>query len=183
MDPEKIDRLRHPGFTIQRRGYDRREVDNLLGSLVDWLESDAPAEIGDLAVKRKLELVGRSTSRILQTTEEEAAQLRRRVDDECEELREDAEAAALTTRRAADDYAARVRAEADEDARRAAEAAEAKVAEIVADGERRRAEIERLIGELDVRRELGVQDLERLRDEIAATIEAHRSGAGAVAEG
>ena len=56
MDPDQIDRLRHPGFTLARRGYDRREVDNLLGSLVDWLESDAAGEIGDLAVRRKIEL-------------------------------------------------------------------------------------------------------------------------------
>ena len=101
MDSEQIDHLRHPGFTVARRGYDRREVDHLLRSLVDWLESDAADEIGDLAVKRKLELVGRSTSRILQTTEEEAAQLRRRTQEECDELREDAEAASISTRRAA----------------------------------------------------------------------------------
>ena len=63
MDVDQIERLRRPGFTLARRGYDRREVDNLLGSLIDWLESDAPGEIGDLAVKRKLELVGRSTNR------------------------------------------------------------------------------------------------------------------------
>jgi DivIVA domain-containing protein len=177
MDPKQIDRLRHPGFTIARRGYDRREVDNFLGSLVDWLESDAPEEIGDVAVKHKLDLVGRATSRILQTTEEESAQLRRRVEEQCEELREDAEAAALSTRQAADDYAERTRAKADDEARQTEQAAEAKAAGIVAEGERRRAEIERVIGELEVRREVSVQDLQRLRDEITATIEAHRSGA------
>ena len=183
MDPKQIDRLRHPGFTIARRGYDRREVDNLLGSLVDWLESDAAEEIGDLVVKHKLELVGRSTSRILQTTEEEAAQLRRRVEEECAELSEDAEAEALSTRQAAEDFAQRVRTQADDDARETEEAARARAAEVVAQGERRRAEIERVIGELEVRREVSVQDLERLRDELAATIEAHRSGAPAPAEG
>jgi hypothetical protein len=165
MDPKQIDRLRHPGFTIARRGYDRREVDNLLGSLVDWLESDAAEEIGDVAVQRKLELVGRSTSRILQTTEEESAQLRRRVEEECEELREDAEAAAQGTRRAADEYAEAVRAKAAGEA-----------AEIVAEGERRRARIEEDIAELDQRRQAAVQDLGRLRDELGATIDAHRPG-------
>ena len=55
MDWKDIDRLRDPGFTVTRRGYDHREVDRLLGSLVDWLETDAAKELGALAFKRKLE--------------------------------------------------------------------------------------------------------------------------------
>ena len=47
MDWNDIDRLRDPGFTVARRGYDAREVDRLLGSLVDWLETDAARELGD----------------------------------------------------------------------------------------------------------------------------------------
>lgn len=174
MDPKQIDRLRHPGFTLARRGYDRREVDNLLGSLVDWLESDAAGEIGDLAVQRKLELVGRSTSRILQTAEEESSQLRRQVEEECEELRDDAQEAAKIARQAADDYAKKTRAKADQDARRSAEAADAKAAEIVEEGERRRAEVEWAIGELENRRAAAIQELDRLQAQLASAIGTHR---------
>jgi hypothetical protein len=177
MDAEQVERLRHPGFTLARRGYDRREVDNLLGSLVDWLESDAAEDIGDVAVKRKLELVGRSTSRILQTAEEESAQLRRHVLEECEELRADAQEAARITRQAADDYAKKTRAKADQDASRSAEAAEAKAAQIVEEGERRRAEIEWAIGELENRRAATLQELDRLQAQLASAIGTHRPGA------
>jgi hypothetical protein len=177
MDVDHIERLRRPGFTLARRGYDRREVDNLLGSLIDWLESEAPGEIGDLAVKRKLELVGRSTSRIMQTAEEESSKLRQHVVDECEELRAEADEAAKLTRQAADDYAKKTRAKTDQDARRAAEAAEAKAAQIVEEGERRRAEIEWAIGELENRRGATIEELDALQAHLASAIGTHRSGA------
>jgi len=177
MDVEQIERLRRPGFTLARRGYDRREVDNLLGSLIDWLESDAPGEIGDLAVKRKLELVGRSTSRILQTADEESSKLRQHVEDECEELRAEADEAAKLTRQAADDYAKKTREKADQDAAHSGKAAEAKAAQIVEEGERRRAEIEWAIGELENRRGAAIQELDNLQAQLASAIGTHRSGA------
>jgi cell division septum initiation protein DivIVA len=177
MDWKDIDRLRDPRFTVARRGYDRREVDRLMGSLVDWLETDAATELGELAVKRKLEHVGKSTSRILLTTEEESAQMRRRTQEECAELRSQAEAASLKTRQAADEYAESVRAKADEDARRAGEAAGAKAKQIVEEGERRRAQIEVMVTELGARRDGTIQELERLRAELASTIGTHKSGA------
>jgi hypothetical protein len=178
MDVEQIERLRRPGFTLARRGYDRREVDNLLGSLIDWLESEAPGEIGDVAVKRKLELVGRSTARILQTAEEESSKLRQHVADECEELRADADEAAKLTRQAADDYAKKTRAKADQDADQSAKAAKAKAAQIVEEGERRRAEIEWAIGELESRRGAAIQELDNLQAQLMSAIGTHRPGAG-----
>jgi hypothetical protein len=176
MDAEQIERLRRPGFTLARRGYDRREVDNLLGSLIDWLESDAPGEIGDIAVKRKLELVGRSTGRILQTAEEESSKLRQHVVDECDELRAEAGEAVKLTRQAADDYAKKTRAKADQDAQQTTKAAEAKAAQIVAEGERRRAEIEWAIGELENRRGAAIQELDNLQTQLASAIGTHRPG-------
>jgi cell division septum initiation protein DivIVA len=175
MDWNDIDRLRDPGFTVARRGYDRREVDRLLGTLVDWLETDAAKQVGELAVKRRLEFVGKSTARILLTTEEESEQLRRLTDEECEELRSEAEAAALTARQAADDYAKKVRAKADEDARQTTDAARASVKQIVEDGERRRAEIEAVVSELEARRDRTIQELDRLRAELSSTIGTHES--------
>jgi DivIVA domain-containing protein len=175
MDRNDIERLRDPGFTTARRGYDQREVDKLLGSLVDWLETDAAKELGGVAVTRKLELVGKSTARILLTAEEESAQLRRATEEECEKLRSSAETASLKVRQAADEYAAGQRAKADEDARRTATAAHAKATEIVEEGDRRRAQIEAVVIELKSQRDHTVQELERLRTELASTIGTHTS--------
>ena len=95
MDWEEIERLRVEGFTLARRGYDRHEVDKFLGALLDWLETDAAKDLGGAAVKRKLELAGKSTAQILLTTENESEQMRRQTEKECAELRSEAEAAAL----------------------------------------------------------------------------------------
>src|SRR5215211_5057054 len=135
MDWKDIDRLREPGFTVARRGYDQHEVDRLLGSVVDWLETDAATQLADVTVKRKLELVGKSTTRILLTTEQEAEQMLRRAEDECAELRSQAEAAALDTQRAAEAHARQVREKAEQEARRTTEAATTKARQIVEEGE------------------------------------------------
>ena len=177
MEWNDLDRLRDPGFTVARRGYDRREVDKLLGSLVDWLEKDAATQLGDVTVKRKLELVGRSTTRILLTTEQESEQMLRRAEDECAELRSQAEAAALDTQRAAEAHARQVREKAEQEARRTTEAATTKARQIVEEGERRRAQIDAVIAELEARRDATVRELERLREELGSTIAEHGAGA------
>jgi cell division septum initiation protein DivIVA len=174
MEWKDIDRLREPGFAIVRRGYDRHEVDRLLANLVDWLETDAARDLGDLAVLRKLEFVAKSTARILVTTEEEAVALRRLTEEECEELRSQAEAASTETRRAADEYAREVREQADEDARETAEAARDEATRIIAEAERRRAEIDAEVGELHAHRDNTLQDLERLRGELSSAIGTHK---------
>jgi DivIVA domain-containing protein len=177
MDWNDIERLRIHGFAVARRGYDRREVDKFLGSLVDWLETDAPKDLGGMAVKRKLELAGKSTAQILLTTEKESEQMLRQTEEECADLRGRAEAASRETRRAAEEHAAKVREKADEDARRTGEAASAKSKRVVEEGERRRAQIEAVIGELEARRDGALQELRRLHGELASTIEKHQSGA------
>ena len=138
-------------FTVARRGYDRREVDKFLGALLDWLETDAPKDLGGMAVKRKFELAGKSTAQILLTTENESEQMLRQTEEECADLRGQAEAASRETRRAADEHAAKVREKADEDARRTGEAASAKAKRVVEEGERRRAQIDAVIAELEAR--------------------------------
>jgi hypothetical protein len=109
MDWNDIERRRVHGFTVARRGYDRREVDKFVAALGDWIETDAGKDLGDQAVKRKLELVGKSTAHILLTTEQEAEALRAQTEEECAELRSQADAASAETRRAADEYAKKVR--------------------------------------------------------------------------
>jgi DivIVA domain-containing protein len=162
MDWKDIDRLRDPGFTEARRGYDRREVDRFLGSLVDWLETDAATELGDLTVQRKLEHVGKSTGRILLVAEEESEKLRRLTDKECADLRAEAEAAAQKAREAADRYAHDVRTKADADAKQTIE-----------EGERRRAEIDAVVSELEARRDGTIKELDRLRAELSSAIGPH----------
>jgi DivIVA domain-containing protein len=174
MEWSDIERLREPGFTVSRRGYDQREVDRLLGSLADWLESDAATQLADVTVKRKLELVGKSTTRILLTTEQEAEQMRRRTQDECAELRSEAEAAAVQTRRAAEAQASEAREKAEHDAQRTTRAATAEASRIVEEGEARRGQIEAVIAELEARRQNTIGELERLQAAVAATIADHR---------
>jgi molecular chaperone DnaK (HSP70) len=173
MDSNHIERIRAPGFPIARRGYEQRAVDNFLASLADWLETDAATDLGQVAVQRKLELVGKSTAHILLTTEQESEQMRRRAREECAELRSEADAAALATRQAADEYAKKVREKAEQDARKASDAASAKAKQIVEEGERRRAQIEELVNELDTRRNRALAELDHLRAEIATTLERH----------
>jgi DivIVA domain-containing protein len=175
MDVEHIERRRVHGFAASRRGYDKHEVDRFLADLTEWIETDAARELGDIAVKRKLELVGKSTSQILLTTEKESEQLHARTEEECAELRSVAEAAAVETRGRADEYAKKVRERADQEARRTAEAATAKAKGIVEEAERRRAQIESVIAELDARRDSALRELERLQGELASTIGKHTS--------
>jgi cell division septum initiation protein DivIVA len=177
VDWNDIERLRVEGFTVARRGYDRREVDKFVAALGDWIETDAAKDLGDVAVKRKLELVGKSTAQILLATEKESEELRAQTEEECAELRSRAEAAARGARQAADEYAQQVREKADQDARRTGEAAGAKAKAIVERAERRRAQVEAAIAELDARRAGTLRELERLRGELGSTIEEHKPGA------
>jgi cell division septum initiation protein DivIVA len=177
VDWNEIERLRVQGFTVARRGYDRREVDKFIAALEDWIETDAARDLGDQATRRKLELVGKSTTQILLTTEKEAEQLRAQAKEESAELRSRAEAAAGEARSAADEYAKQVRDKADQDARRTADAAGAKAKRIVEQAEGRRAQIEAVIAGLDARRDEALREMERLQGELATTIEEHRPGA------
>jgi DivIVA domain-containing protein len=173
MDWNHLEQLRVNGFTLARRGYDTREVDKFLHMLADWLETDAATELGDQAVQRKLELVGKSTAHILLTTEQEAQELRRTTQAECTEVREKADAAALDTRQKADAYSATTRQKAEEFARQTKEAATEQARKTVEEGDRRRAAIEAVVADLEAQREAAVADLERLRGELLTTITKH----------
>jgi DivIVA domain-containing protein len=177
MDPEDIRRLRVQGFTVARRGYDRREVDRFLDALLDWIDTDAAKDLGDEAVKRKLELVGKSTAQILLATEKESEELRGQAEEECAELRSEAEGVSLAVRRDAAEYATKTREKAEQDARRTGEVAGAKAKGIVEEAERRRAQIETVIAELDARRDGTLRELEQLRRELASMIGEHTSAA------
>jgi DivIVA domain-containing protein len=174
MDWNDIDRLRAPGFAVARRGYDQREVDKFLDQLADWLETDAADQVAELAVKRKLELVGKSTSNILLTTQQEAEQLLRQTQEQCAELRARTEQAAAAAKQAAEEHAAQVRAQAEDAGNQAIEVAEERARRMVEEGERRRAAVEAVVAELDARRDEALKELERLSGELGTTIERHR---------
>ena len=163
MDWKDLDRLRNPGFSFGRRGYDRHEVDRFLEQLVDWLETDAAREIGHIAITRKLELVGKSTTHVLLAAEQEAEELLRQAEADIAELRRQAEDDARGVRAAAEEYAEKTREEANADA-----------AETIEDGLRRRARIDDEIKELDARRDAALERMEQLRTELEATMEGHR---------
>ena len=153
MDWKDLDRLRTPGFAVARRGYDRHEVDRFLAALVDWLETDAAREIGHLAVTRKLELVGKSTTHILLAAEQEAEEMLRQVEADIAELHAEAQAAAREIRRAADEYAEHVREGAEREARHTREEATADASQTIEEGLRRRAQIDDEVKALQARRE------------------------------
>jgi DivIVA domain-containing protein len=175
VDWQNIARLRNPGFTLTRRGYDKHEVDKFLEQLVDWLETDAANDIGQVAVQRKLELVGKSTAHILMTTEQEAQELKRHTEDECTDLRAQAETDAQQTRDDADTYSQEVRARAEAEGRRTREEATAEATETVEEGLRRRGQIDDEIHDLEARRDEILKELERLRGTLGGTIDEHRS--------
>ena len=184
MDWTHFEQLRVSGFTMTRRGYDKREVDRFLDSLAEWLETDAANELGDQAVQRKLELVGKSTAHILLTTEKESQELKRTVQAECDDLRQKADAAAKDTRRQADDYSTTTRTKADEyssnlrakteeEAQRTKAAATEQARKTVEEGDRRRAAAEAVVAELKTQRDDTVAEMERLRSELLSTISKH----------
>jgi DivIVA domain-containing protein len=170
---QNIERLRAPGFTPSRRGYDKREVDKFLEQLVDWLETDAANDIGHVAVTRKLELVGKSTAHILLTAEQEAQELRKLAETEIAELREAADADVHEVRAQADVYAKQTRAHADEDAKRARDEANAEASETIEEGLRRRGQLDEEIRELEAKRDLVLEELSRLRAALGGTIDEH----------
>jgi DivIVA domain-containing protein len=178
VDWRQVERLRSPGFPTARRGYDKREVDKFLAQLVDWLETDAAGEIGQVAVTRKLELIGKSTAHILLTAEQEAQELTRQAHADSEELRAEAQADAHEVHVAADVYARQTRTEADEEARRTRHAADADASQTIEEGLRRRSQINDEIRELEAQRARVLEELARLRAELGGAIDHHQPAAG-----
>ena len=127
-----------PGFGSARRGYDRHEVDRFLGAASsDWPQTDAARDLGHLAVTRKLELVGKSTTHVLLAAEQEAEELLSQAEADIAELRQQAQDDARDVRAAADEYAAKTREEAN-----------AEASETIEEGLRHRARIDDEINEL-----------------------------------
>lgn len=108
-----IERIRTATFTLARRGYEKREVEQFLNQIADWLETGGGDEARSAIVKRELERVGKRTASILASAEDSAEQIRAEADEVAAEATQKAKSAAAQTRKAADDYAAKTRGDAD----------------------------------------------------------------------
>jgi DivIVA domain-containing protein len=195
-----IERIRNANFSISVRGYDRHEVDRFLRELADWLETGGGEEAAaNEAVRLELERIGERTAAILteahvaaQAIRDDASQdVRQSLVDAnvtSESLRTEASEYAADTRDEADAYARKVRAEADSYANEVRAATDREIEDdraeadkeaegIVADAGRRKAEIEKLISDLEQRRDAVVAELERLASGIAGTATEHRAPA------
>ncbi len=150
MDQQQIERIRNPRFPAARRGYDRREVDNFMLALAEWLENGGLEEAGSYAVTRRLERAGETTARVLATAQTEADQIVK-----------DAEAEA---RRAIGD--------AQEAARKKLEQTRAQARDMVEEAERKRAEIKDTISQLSDMQRRVVGEIGSLRDALGAAVAA-----------
>lgn len=175
---ETIDKIRNATFTLTRRGYDRREVDNYLSKLADWLEGGGADQVHSDTIKHDLQQVGRKTSQILTEAQDSAESLRTDAHNDARQIVEQARIHVQSTRSAADqyakqarkeadDYAKRVRSEADAGASEVLSSAEAKAIRMVEEGTKRRREIEKVIADLQTRREAVVKGLEKLSSQLA----------------
>jgi cell division septum initiation protein DivIVA len=156
MERSEVDNIRLRTFTESRRGFDRREVQQFLGELADWLESGAQDEANSYAVQRKLERAGETTARVLATAEKEAEQLRKEAQSDFD----------------------RVTARASQVARETMEAAQAKARRTIEEGEQRRLAIEDVISTLIARRDAVLADLERLQASLGVAVAEHKPAPG-----
>lgn len=157
MEKHDIEKIRRARFAESRRGYEKREVEQYLSSIAEWLESGAQDEAGSYAVQRKLERAGDTTGRILATAEAEAQRLIGEAEEEARQTRANAAATARET----------------------AEAARARARRTVEEGEQRRAAIETIIKDLVAKRDNVLAEIDRLGTGLAASAAQHRPPAGA----
>jgi DivIVA domain-containing protein len=185
-----IEKIRTATFTLARRGYDKREVEQFLNRIADWLETGGGDQARADIVRRELERVGQRTAGILATAEDSAEQIRADAREDAEEVTAQARAAAANskqaadeysekTRGAADEYAARVRGQADEYAQKSNDAAQAKARRIVEEGVARRRDLEAVISDLVARRDQVIGDANRLSSELRKVADGHAPDRGA----
>jgi DivIVA domain-containing protein len=173
-----IERIRTATFTLERRGYDKREVEKFLNQIADWLETGGGDQARSDVVRRELERVGQRTAGILATAEDAAEEIRADADEYSAKTRAAADAYAGQARREADEDAAGTREEAERDARDRLADAEAKATRIVEEGSARRRDIEAVITDLVARRDGVIAEANRLADELRQAADAHMPARG-----
>jgi len=148
MERREVDNIRRRTFEEARRGFDRREVQQFLGEIADWLESGALDDANSYAVQRKLERAGETTARVLATAEKEAEQLRKEAQADFDRNTERSQQVARET----------------------TEAAQAKARRTIEEGEQRRLAIEDVIGRLQARRDAVIGDIQRLQASLGQAV-------------
>lgn len=166
MEQSSIERIRTATFAVERRGYDKREVEAFLNRIADWLETGGGDQAREEIIRRELERVGEHTAELLASAQDGAAQIRAEADERAVGARERADAYSMQTREAADREAEELRARAEQEARELVDAAEAEARRIVEESHARRREIEMLISDLVERREAVIAETTRLADEL-----------------
>jgi DivIVA domain-containing protein len=175
MEQSSIERIRTATFPVERRGYDKREVEHFLSRLADWLETGGGDQAREEIVRRELERVGHHTAGLLASAQDGAEEIRAEAEERAAGTRERADAYSKQTREAADEDAQGLRAEAERQARELVEGAEAEARRIVEEAQVRRREIEVLISDLAARREGVVAEANRLADELREVSARHAS--------
>ncbi len=135
MNRDVIDRIRSASFPQARRGYERREVDQFLDEIADWLETGGTDEARAHLVRGELERIGEQTTAILTEAHDAAETMRLDADREVRKLLTDANLKAEGLRTKADEYAEEVREDADAYARRVRSSADAETQELRAEAE------------------------------------------------
>jgi DivIVA domain-containing protein len=166
MEQSSIERIRTATFSVERRGYDKREVEHFLNRIADWLETGGGDQAREEIVKRELERVGHHTAGLLASAQDGAEEIRAEAEERAKGTRERADAYALQTREAADREVEDVRSGADREARELVEAAEREALRIVEEGHARRQEIETLISDLTVHRDAVAAEAARLAEDL-----------------
>jgi DivIVA domain-containing protein len=175
VEQSSIERIRTATFAIERRGYDKREVERFLSKIADWLETGGGDQAREEIIRRELERVGHHTAGLLASAQESADEIRAEAEERAAGTRERADNYAKQTRESADEEAQRLRAEAEHRARQLVEEAEVEAGRIVEEGQARRREIEVLITDLAARREGVVAEANRLADELREVSARHAS--------
>jgi len=132
----------------------------------------------DYAQKAREEADG-IAGRARQEAETISARIRAEAETDSSRLRKEAVAYSTKLREEADGYAKRVRGDADAHAGEAVSSAEQKAIRMVEEGTKRRREIEKVIADLQTRREAVVKGLEKLSSQLAgAATEGLSAGSG-----
>ncbi|HEX6115921.1 MAG TPA: DivIVA domain-containing protein [Solirubrobacterales bacterium] len=163
---QRITEIRKASFESARKGYDKAQVRHYLEAVADWLEGLGLGDADRGEMRRELAWVGERTSDILTQAEETANELREQGQSEASKLRSEAQNASDRLRVEADEESRRVRMEAATEAEETVAAAERKAEAIIEDANRRRRDLQALIGDLLVRRDEIVADGVRLADEL-----------------
>jgi DivIVA domain-containing protein len=116
VQEDSIKRIRSATFSIARKGYDKREVEQFLSNLADWLEAGGGDQARSDVVRRELERVGEKTGAILAAAHEAAEKIRLEAGQEVAGAIEESRREEERIRSRADEYHSQTRGEAERQA-------------------------------------------------------------------